>query len=295
MQRLGVENYAFDAKPGDPVIHRVVGRSFTGQSLDPPLSLKCMFGGSARYVVGGRQYHRVDDSCFLLLNRGHDYVVEKKSAKAIETFCVFFPADLVPAVAQQCTSPDYRLLDDERDTWPQFNHYEHQRPHEGAISRHILKLREIFLSKQLDDEVLEEQLSFLALRIVTEHLGIRKRISGLPQAKLKTRSELFRRIHLARDYIHAHFAEPFSLNETARYVSMSSFHFLRSFSQITGETPLSYLQQLRIDRSEWLLRRTDLTVSEIAFRVGYQSPASFSTLFKKHKLVSPSEYRRLQN
>lgn len=254
-----------------------------------------MFGGTARYVTDARQHHLVDDSSFLLLNKGHNYEFEKRSTVPIETFCIFFPADLVPAVAHQSVLTDESCLENEISRCKEFNHYEYLRPHEGAVSQRILRIRSALLLMHLDDARLEEELILLAFDLISENKNIERKIAELPYAKYKTRSELFRRIHVARDHIHAHYSDPFSLTETARVASMSPFHFLRSFSQIIGETPLTYLQRVRLQQATGLLRQTKLPISEVAFRVGYQSLASFSTLFKKHYRIAPSEYRRVTN
>lgn len=107
-----------------------------------------------------------------------------------------------------------------------------------------------------------------------------------------TRFELYQRIHRARDFIHASYAKSLTLSDAAQSAAMSSFHFLRTFRQITGETPMTYLQRVRIEQAAWLLRKTALQVSEIAFQVGYQSLASFSALFAKRIQMPPSTYRR---
>jgi len=286
-----IENYALGQKPDDVILHRVIGGSFVGENSDPPLSIKCMFGGTATYILDGRQHHRIDDSCFLLLNKGHDYIIEKKAAKPMETFCVFLPAELVPAVAHQCTSTDDELLDLPEDRWPQFNDFEHRRPHGSAVSQRVLTVRSMLMSGQLDDASLEEALYFLAIDIVSEHRGIQKRIANQSQARMTTRLELYRRIHISRDYMHAHLREPQPLLETARAASLSPFHFLRSFRQIIGETPRRYLQRVRINHAKFLLHKTNLSISEVAFQVGYQSLPSFSSLFRTHTGASPSQYR----
>ena len=255
-----------------------------------------MFGGSVRYVTDARKEHCVDDSCFLILNEGHGYTFEKNAATVVETFCIFFPANMAASVAHDIETATDKLLESpESEVRPAFNFYEHCRPHGDAISHGIARLRSKLMDRQLDDAILDQELRLLLAAMAADHALIRKRVSELPWSRPATRAELFRRIYQAKDYIHANLSNPFSLSETAKFAALSPFHFLRSFKIITGETPLAYSQRLRIERAKWLLCRTRLPISEIAHQVGYESLASFSTLFRQHSQVSPTEYRCIAN
>ena len=72
---------------------------------------------------------------------------------------------------------------------------------------------------------------------------------------------------------------------------MSTSHFIRTFKTQVGYSPLAYQTRLRIERAKDLLQATDLRVSEIAQRIGYQNPMYFSSTFKKHTGMTPLEYR----
>ncbi|MER6395487.1 MULTISPECIES: helix-turn-helix transcriptional regulator [unclassified Kitasatospora] len=89
-----------------------------------------------------------------------------------------------------------------------------------------------------------------------------------------------------RDY-----AEPLDVAALARDALMSSGHFSRSFRAAFGETPYSYLMTRRIERAKALLRRGDLTVTEVCFAVGCTSLGSFSTRFTELVGENPSSYR----
>ncbi|WP_264201542.1 helix-turn-helix transcriptional regulator [Streptomyces antimicrobicus] len=89
-----------------------------------------------------------------------------------------------------------------------------------------------------------------------------------------------------RDY-----AEPLDVPALAREALMSPGHFSRSFRAAYGETPYSYLMTRRIERAKALLRRGDLTVTEVCFAVGCTSLGSFSSRFRELVGESPSAYR----
>ncbi|WP_123560689.1 helix-turn-helix domain-containing protein [Kitasatospora cineracea] len=89
-----------------------------------------------------------------------------------------------------------------------------------------------------------------------------------------------------RDY-----AEPLDVTALAKVALMSVGHFQRSFRAAYGETPYSYLMTRRIERAKTLLRRGDLSVTEVCMAVGCTSLGSFSTRFTELVGESPSTYR----
>jgi len=95
----------------------------------------------------------------------------------------------------------------------------------------------------------------------------------------------------ARDHIDRHYAEPLDVLALAKVALMSSAHFSRQFKIAYGETPYGYLMTRRIERSMALLRRGDLTVTEVCMAVGCTSLGSFSSRFAELVGESPSAYR----
>lgn len=87
------------------------------------------------------------------------------------------------------------------------------------------------------------------------------------------------------------YAQPLDVQALARTALMSSGHFSRSFRAAYGETPYSYLMTRRIERAKALLRRGDLSVTEVCMAVGCTSLGSFSTRFTELVGQSPSAYR----
>jgi transcriptional regulator GlxA family with amidase domain len=99
------------------------------------------------------------------------------------------------------------------------------------------------------------------------------------------------RLRKARDAMDRDYAQPLDVPALARVALMSAGHFSRSFRAAFGETPYSYLMTRRIERAKALLRRGDLTVTEVCFEVGCTSLGSFSSRFTELVGESPSSYR----
>ena len=99
-------------------------------------------------------------------------------------------------------------------------------------------------------------------------------------------------ISSAQEWLHQNFHQTFPLEDPARRVGMSLRNFVRRFKQATGDSPLIYLQKLRVAAAKRLLESEHRTMQEIGDAVGYGDLAFFRQLFQRHTGVSPSAYRR---
>ena len=100
-----------------------------------------------------------------------------------------------------------------------------------------------------------------------------------------------RRLRRARDRMDREYAQPLDVPALARTALMSPAHFSRRFREAYSETPYSYLMTRRIERAKALLRRGDLSVTDVCFAVGCTSLGSFSARFTELVGESPSMYR----
>jgi AraC-like DNA-binding protein len=108
-----------------------------------------------------------------------------------------------------------------------------------------------------------------------------------------TPEELANLAHLrrARDLMDREYARPLDVAELARAALMSNAHFSRQFRATYGETPYAYLMTRRIERAKALLRRGDLSVTEVCMEVGCSSLGSFSARFTQLVGETPTTYR----
>jgi AraC-like DNA-binding protein len=113
------------------------------------------------------------------------------------------------------------------------------------------------------------------------------RVTDKPDPRLRDLA-LLRRV---RDRIDREYAQPLDVEKLARGVNMSAGHLSRQFKLAYGEPPYSYLMTRRIERAMALLRRGDLSVTEVCFTVGCSSLGTFSTRFTELVGMSPSAYR----
>jgi AraC-like DNA-binding protein len=100
------------------------------------------------------------------------------------------------------------------------------------------------------------------------------------------------RLRRVRDRIDREYAKPLNVDALARGVHMSAGHLSRQFKLAFGESPYAYLMTRRIERAMALLRRGDLSVTEVCFAVGCASMGTFSTRFTELVGMPPSLYRQ---
>jgi AraC-like DNA-binding protein len=100
-----------------------------------------------------------------------------------------------------------------------------------------------------------------------------------------------RRLLRARDAMDRAYAEPLDVPAVAAVAHVSPAHFSRSFRAVFGETPGRYLQRRRVERSMFLLRETDRSITDICLDVGFTSLGTFSRMFRQIVGETPSEYR----
>ena len=99
------------------------------------------------------------------------------------------------------------------------------------------------------------------------------------------------RLRKAKDRIDREYERPLDVPAIARSAAMSTGHFSRTFKAAFGESPYSYLMTRRIERAKDLLRRGEMSVTEVCFAVGCSSLGSFSSRFTELVGESPSAYR----
>lgn len=98
-------------------------------------------------------------------------------------------------------------------------------------------------------------------------------------------------VHRAIETMWKHYGEPISLSDLADSAILSRFYFSRVFRQVTGTSPGRFLSAIRLHQAKGLLRESELSVTEISYQVGYNSPGTFTTRFTRSVGMSPTRYR----
>ena len=117
-------------------------------------------------------------------------------------------------------------------------------------------------------------------------------IRNIPKIRLSTKTELYKRLTRAKDYLDSCYARDISLEELARLSYMNNTYFLRQFRNYYQITPRQYLIKRRMESARiYLETNKTISITEICSMVGYSDLSSFSKLFKQYYSLSPEQYR----
>lgn len=149
-----------------------------------------------------------------------------------------------------------------------------------------------FLSRQAaapqfaDNMELEQTLDLLCMHLLRVH-------SSLDGFRAKGRSGLAPwQVAKVMDYMTERLDRQVSLDELANLLNLSRFHFCTAFRLATGQTPHRWLTARRVERAKELLRHSDALITDIALRVGYQTPSAFAASFRREVGMTPRGFRR---
>jgi AraC-like DNA-binding protein len=269
------------------------GFSYFAQTPGLTLSLKTMSNGRALYRFD-RNEVAVDDAGYLILNNRQPYSIEIASPTRVETFVLWFPDGWAEDVLRAGNESTERLLTDPADKGsarPSF--FSRYTPHDRTVSPNVRALRAAVKGEGLiDDGWLQERLRGLLARMLAIQNELKYEVKNLSAIRASTRDELWKRVHRARDYLHANLRAPIGLSDVAKAACLSPFHLLRVFQSVFGQSPHQYLSQCRLDRAKFLLEKTSIPITSICLECGFTSLGSFSALFNRLCGMSPRVWRQ---
>jgi len=242
--------------------------------------------GRGVHVTGTESYPLAAGDVFVIGgSRPHDY-------HSMERLCLvnilFQPEKLNLRTWDLRTLPGYHALFTLEPAW---------RQRHGFSSRLRLAPAELgvamgFVDK-LDDELRSRAagFKFMATAAFMQLVG---HLSRCFARSKNADSRALLRIGEAISHLEVNYHQPVELDRLAAMARMSKRTFLRSFHAALGTSPIAYLIQLRVQRAASLLRRTEQSVTDIAFAVGFSDSNYFTRQFRKALGVTPGEYRRQQ-
>lgn len=157
-----------------------------------------------------------------------------------------------------------------------------------SMEEQILLLMQEYRNKQDGYQIalkarLYDLLVILIRKVPMEEYSLREK------NKLESRLE---RLGKVFEYVEAHYEREISLEEIARVANFSTYHFARFFREATGMTFGQYLSNFRIKKAEWHLANSDESITQLAFKSGFNSVKTFNRVFKSLKGCSPSQYKK---
>ncbi len=240
--------------------------------------------GRGVHVTGKESYPLNAGDAFVIGgSRQHDY-------HSMEKLCLvnilFQPEKLNLRTYDLRTLPGYHALFTLEPAWRR----RHQFNGRLRLTPQELSVVMVFVDKL--DEELRTRASGFRFMATASFMQIVGYLSRCYAKSKHPDSRALLRIGEAISHLETNFQEPIDLDRLARIAHMSQRNFNRSFQAALGSSPIAHLVQLRVNRGASLLRRTEQSVTEIAFQVGFTDSNYFARQFRKLLGVTPSQYRK---
>jgi len=258
------------------------------------LSIKSVFNGQAVWETERRRF-LVNEDCWLILNDRQRYTITIDALDPVTTFCLFFERGFVEDAYREQVTPTETLLDSPHPArTPVLEFFTRLEPLNSAVMRSLNLFRMELDAGRLSRVERDQLFLRVARQLILGRQDTGNAIARLPAVRAATRAEVYRRLLRGRDFLLCSLDRPVRLKDMAAPACMSPYHFHRAFTHTFHDTPHQYLTRQRLQRAARLLRQTELSVTEICLATGFESPASFSALFRRHYGVPPREFSKIR-
>ena len=253
------------------------------------LSIKFVIRGSAVWQTDGARWV-VGLGTYLILNHGRTYTITVDATERVETFCLFFKPGFVEDIWRSSVTRADALLDTPDRSTTVVNFFERMQPPDHVTSL-LRRVHAQCLAGRLSDDSRADAFMDVAKAMLETQRAMRREAAKIPATKASTRQELLCRVSRGRDFMESSWSGKVTLEEIARAACLSPYHFHRVFVETFGERPHEYLVRRRLERAAEMLRDSELPVTHVCLETGFESPGSFSTLFKRRYGMPPSRWR----
>lgn len=272
------------------IVHFATSTSSVENHISP-LSIKCSMKGRENYSTSSGNYG-VTAGTYLILNQGQICSSNIHSSDDVETFSIYFDSKFANESIKSLMTPSDQLLNVSfLSNYQPVHFFEKLYSHNYTLSPTIMKLRLASKFNYDDEDWLKDQFFEVMEKLLIVHRNLYKEIQKLPPIKFSTKTELYKRICRAKEFIDSCYANQITNETISKEACLSQYHFLRLFKSIFKLTPHQYLTKKRIEKARYFLSHTEMSVTEICFETGFDSVSSFSWLFKKKFGLSPQMFR----
>lgn len=252
-------------------------------------SIKTALKGEIMYVVDGGE-KLVEPGTFLVINKGTKYNCYIDAEEDVQDVSVQITDRTLAEAFNSSTEDDGVLV----DTAP-FNH-------DSSFHLETINFTDKqfhYLLWQIADEDGDSmqrdeiKISLLQRYFKLHNLRHARQFEGIKNEHATTKSEILKRVHLAKDFLHSNYKCAINLDQVAVAACLSPGHMIRKFQEVFDTTPYQYLRNLRLRKAVELLGCTDLSVQQITSAIGFESPSSFIRAFRQYYQSTPVRVRKL--
>jgi AraC-like DNA-binding protein len=255
------------------------------------LSFKTVLSGEEWYGVNNHRL-AVRPGQFLILNDDQHYSCHIDEEAHAQIFSVFFKKDFASSVLRDALQREETLLDDpmENGTAPEF--FQTLNNITPALQTQLGGLLTTLDSEGYNAAVVDEHLVFLLHSLISAHKSEARRAKGVKAVKAGTRTEIYKRLCVARDILHSSYMDHPDLDLLSNVACLSVPQLVRQFKAVFHTTPHQYLIRIRLQRAAELLRQTGKPVHEIAWLCGFENTSAFCRAFKSAFGTQPQGFRK---
>ena len=256
----------------DIIVWSPPGQGVLPMKIQGPTSIRAVWRGTESCLIG-RRVLCVDDDSYLVINGRREHSIVGKRREAVESLTIFF-------------SSETRRAFSDRDSFA-----EHLRPHDDVVSPFLQALLDARRSAAGNNDWYAAQVQRLYAAIVAADDELHRKATAFAPASLPTRTELFRRVMTATDYVNSNYTSAVTLDDIASAASLSKYHLARLFRTLHGVSPAAYLRLKRIRAAERMIERSDADLAEIAERSGFGSRWSMFRELRRRRGMSGQRIR----
>lgn len=275
------------------VLLHVQGQPTRREAVTGTLSLFVNNQGTSQITHEGRTLN-LGNRAYAVTNAGSQYDLDIRTtpdAPTTEIFNCHFGAAFLRQAQTYCTVPSAEhLLDDPFTEGAPFSFGFHSMARHAALELALQRVQQHYATAA-PAAAQEDALLDLFECLVHQERALLHSSERLKARRVSTRTELFRRLRLAADYLHAHYTQPLELDQLAQQVYLSKFHLSRAFKALYGCAPYQYIQRLRLQTILERLPKRDVSLQALAQSVGLENASSLSRLVYRATGRYPSAYR----
>jgi len=250
-------------------------------------TLRFVFGGSENCTIGRRQLSVYNDS-FIAINKGTNFAARIDSDTPVSVFSISFDEDFLDDFKRAW------LITDDLDDETMQNLSETIYPFKGEMRAIVSQFKDYMDNCTPENAVIDEYLTrCLLCYFDVYHEEIFQKAANLNFLHYNTRVEILRRLNLAKEYLYANYSRNINLENLADHACLSVNHLLRTFKLAYNQSPHQFLIQLRLQRAQSLLAKTEYPIYEIVNMVGFKCTSSFIRLFRTRYKTTPLKYRNV--
>lgn len=255
------------------------------------LSVKTIWSGEEWYGVDGHRL-AVRPGQFLILNDDQEYACGIDAAEKVRVVSIFFKKEFATSVFRDALSGEDALLDCPPETGENtLEFFQTLSDIDPELEQRIAGLTAMLDRHGYNKSRVDEHLVFLLHHLIRTHKSETARMRRVDAVKVSTRTEIFRRLCIAKDLMHSTYMDNPDLTAMGHAACLSIPQLVRQFKAVFQMTPHQYLTRVRLQQAARLLKGTSLPVHEITWKCGFENTSAFCRVFRAEYKVSPMVYR----